>query len=545
MAKLFSVICFGFAALLLASCGVSSGDALASYVDRQGKRHVITRGEVYRNMGQGREQMLEDSSRQRAHIENMLFRDILRSEALYMGLNKEERYISEKESFATNQLLLSEFFDQNFNRENLKFKLPAYEVRLILLRRERHNRVMEPDPNRFQRMEHARATITNDPARLRAELARLENATIARNVPKTVDEMGDHEVSLMSAAQGILERLKEPGADFAAIARERSAHESRANGGLIGFILPRQEDIPFPVNKAIASLKVGDHTEAINTEAGYYIAKLERVVTVTHRNIEKYIPEAAEGQPRHAFFRQTAWFGSVWAFIDNTLERELGRAITINYEGLESDDTNTILLSIKSPQFNTDMTLGRLLHTLDFTSPPRRARMGLIHSNLPVGEYSPAELRIFFDQMLSTPVLNYAAHKRGVMKTRPFRQALADASQNILIRMAQDRFNESLRQIEAADVEEYYENNLDKFVTRVRAGVNADGSPRYTERQRPLDDDLREQIWGDLYNQWSTESYENWRNDLFTRYQVRIYENRFEVVKKTEPGHVHGADCRH
>ena len=522
MIRSFVTVGFGLTVFLFVSCGFSSGDALASYVDRNGKKHEITRGEVYRTMGQGKESMLSDSGRQRTHIDNVLLQHLQAQEALFAGLDKEERYSSETNSYATNQLMLGQFFDQYFNREKLKYKLPAYKVRIILLQRERNKRVTEPDPNR-------------------------ENAMRTRNVPRTVDEMADHEVELLVAAKEILGLLKAPEADFAAIAQARSSHASKTNGGFLGVLLPRQNDIPYLVNKAIADLKVGEYTtEAVNTENGYYIVKLEEVFTVKQDTLQKYIPDAGPEKPRESFYKEAAWFASVWAFIDETIKKESGKDITINYDGLSSDDTNTILLSITSPGFNKTMTLGEILHSLDYTSPPRRSRMGLIHNNLPVKDYSPAELSIFFEQVLSTPVLNYAAYKSGVAKSQAFKLALSDMSQNLLARMAQDKFRETLRQVTDEDVASHYKNNLSRYVNKTQVGTNPDGSPRFTEQQMPLDEDLEEQIREELYNQWSNESYENWKTELITRYQAKVYEQNFEVVKKPEPPpHKHGPDCKH
>jgi len=551
------------AALLFLSCGFSSGDALATYVDRNGVKHKITRGEVYFNLGPSKESTLEDPSRQKTYIENMLLQRIQASEAVFAGLDKEPRYITETNNSATNQLLLRYFFDQKFNRENLHFKLPAYKVSLILLRRDRYNRITEPDPNRFDRMEKARTTIT-DPAQLQAELARLAGLTRTRNVAKTSEELLEHEEELLTMGREILEELKKPGADFAEIARERSGHESATNGGSIGYIFPRQNDIPVNLYREILRIKPGENTELVDNERGYYIAKLEEIVTVTDSNMKKYFPDEA----KESFYKDAAWYAAVWAFIEETIKKESGKAIKIDYGALESEeryrdsmtkyvkklrpgndengkpivfteeelrlleDTNTFL-TIESPRYSTKMTVRDGIYALDYTSPPSRARQYGILKNKPIDEHTPEELGWVFDMLISGPVLQYAAYKNGVPESKNYKQALYGLGQSVLARMAQEKFRETIPQVTSEDIEAEYRNNLSKYVRRNAAGTGADGKTIYTEQQLPLAE-VEEQIQDELYSKRNTEGFDKWRLSLITRYQAKILEKNFEVVKKPE-----------
>jgi hypothetical protein len=155
--------------------------------------------------------------------------------------------------------------------------------------------------------------------------------------------------------------------------------------------------------------------------------------------------------------------------------------------------------------------------------------MGLINSNLRSAEYSPAERRIFFDHIIPGPIMIYAAYKSGVMDSKAFKLALSDASYGILSQMAQESFRATLRQATDDEIEAHYQKNLGEYF-----GKNPDGSPRYTVYQKPLDEDMHSHVKQELETPWAQASYEKWKNELITRYQARIYENRFEVKKPPE-----------
>ena len=55
-------------------------------------------------------------------------------------------------------------------------------------------------------------------------------------------------------------------------------------------------------------------------------------------------------------------------------------------------------------------------------------------------------------------------------------------------------------------------------------------------------DEAREQIRNELRNKKINDSFHNWKKELFTRYQAKIHEDRFEVVKKPEPPKPKGND---
>jgi len=79
-----------------------------------------------------------------------------------------------------------------------------------------------------------------------------------------------------AAKDALIELLK--GADFAALAKERSRATSAANGGDLGFIKKGQRGADFTRFDAIAfspSLEVGQTSNIFKDKEGYYIIKLE------------------------------------------------------------------------------------------------------------------------------------------------------------------------------------------------------------------------------------------------------------------------------
>ena len=74
-------------------------------------------------------------------------------------------------------------------------------------------------------------------------------------------------------AETILSEARAPGADFAALAAKHSTDSSKTKGGDLGYF-PRSGVMPEPIATAAFTLKIGEVSDLIETNAGYHILKV-------------------------------------------------------------------------------------------------------------------------------------------------------------------------------------------------------------------------------------------------------------------------------
>jgi peptidyl-prolyl cis-trans isomerase C len=84
-------------------------------------------------------------------------------------------------------------------------------------------------------------------------------------------------------AESILAEVRQPGADFAALARQHSTCPSKARGGDLGFF-PRQGAMVEPFAAAAFALQPGETSDIVETRFGYHI------IRVTDRKEAEVIP---------------------------------------------------------------------------------------------------------------------------------------------------------------------------------------------------------------------------------------------------------------
>ena len=104
------------------------------------------------------------------------------------------------------------------------------------------------------------------PRRARAAhiLIRFRGAADADDVPRTRDEA-------LKLAQDLLAKAREPGADFARLARERSEDGTARRGGDVGLFTPGQMEPPF--EKAAFALPIGGVSDVVETRVGLHIIR--------------------------------------------------------------------------------------------------------------------------------------------------------------------------------------------------------------------------------------------------------------------------------
>jgi hypothetical protein len=326
------------------------------------------------------------------------------------------------------------------------------------------------------------------------------------------DELIDYEISFQNKAMNLAEELQKQDIDFAAIAREQSNHVSATNGGVFGYVLPRQNDLPIPFTRAMAKLQPGEVSDAINTQEGFYIIKLNKMDSVRNSTFKRYFPDPEKRDS----YMNAAWYAAVWALIDKTLLEKGGGDFTLDYEALASGDKEAVVLAIDSPQYSAQITLDDVLNSLEYSSPPRRERQfGIenVRSNLSVDLYTPEELGWVFEFISSTPVLKYIALSSDVPRSKAYQLALNDVSIVILASKMDEKFGATIPMTDDQEVLDYYNANKERYTG-------------YYDL-----DDMLGDIRGELDGKRRSEGFQEWRDYLIMRYQARIYPERFEIVQ--------------
>lgn len=509
--------------------GNSAGDVLATYVTKDGKVHELTRGEIYEAFGANKDRILEDKQYQKNFIENMLYQKLQAVDAVALGMHTNAQFIKQTNDQVQNSMLIQELLATKFPREKFEFSLEGRRVRMILLKRDLFRTVEEPDPNRFARMEQVKKTITNE-TKLSQELARLEKAVVKKPVKRTEAELAALDKDIADRLAAVVADLKKSGGkDFAELAKKYSEHESATNGGAIGIMLPRQRNYSPLLVRAVYGLKAGEQTQAIRTAEGFAIARLDEIVTVENDNLSKYFKD--EAQVNRA--KDDAWYAAVWTLIDEISTDDLNKQVFISRDKLASTDTNSVIFEIRSDRFKSKMTLGELVAKAAGMPPFAYARYGILREENSKAALTPEELGLIYDWEISIPILKYGAYRSGIVESKKFRAKLAQVADSLLARQISEQKRNSVN-VTDKDIEEQYEKNTKSYVKRTQTGTDAAGTPVFQTQQLSLAD-AREQIRNELQGKRVNELFTNWKKELFTKFQAKINEKKFEVKKKPEP----------
>ena len=93
-------------------------------------------------------------------------------------------------------------------------------------------------------------------------------------------------------AERVAQEARQPGTDFAALAKKRSEGSSSSDGGDLGFfkrgtMVPEFEKVAF-------SLKTGEVSEPVRTQFGWHVLKLEEIRKLGVKPLEEARPEIEE-----------------------------------------------------------------------------------------------------------------------------------------------------------------------------------------------------------------------------------------------------------
>ncbi|MBW1893887.1 MAG: peptidylprolyl isomerase [Deltaproteobacteria bacterium] len=303
--------------------------------------------------------ILDNSRRRKGHLRRMALE-------LFTGREAEAAKFDESEDFkilvrhAKENYLLKYFRKQL--RENAKFKEDSIRARMIY----------------FEVLDY-----------------KIEDGVKQIKLPE--EEVEKKYTEKINFAKNLIKKLDE-GADFAELAKEFSEDHSNRIGGDIGYIYYQMREQAFA--DAAFLLKKGEYTkEPVRTERGVYVIKVEDIVEVDEKNIEKVIHDqnnAKSLKTRLSFF----------TVIKYEYDLEKAEDADAFYKKLTDSSPETMLFKV----FQKDFTIADFDRELSEPGDP--------------GSLDKAECDIFRSQLhLKDAVLLREAFKRGINNEPEFNKA--------------------------------------------------------------------------------------------------------------------------
>ena len=124
------------------------------------------------------------------------------------------------------------------------------------------------------------------------------------NVPRNASQSDVEQARRKAAALAV--EAREPGVDFAALAKKRSEGSSSSDGGDLGFfkrgtMVPEFERVAF-------GLKTGEVSEPVRTQFGWHVLKLEEIRKLGMKPLAEVRPEIEERLRRQQAERLTSQY---------------------------------------------------------------------------------------------------------------------------------------------------------------------------------------------------------------------------------------------
>jgi parvulin-like peptidyl-prolyl isomerase len=217
-----SLALLALAAVLAGGCGKKDAQTVAEF---DGKK--ISAGELliqYSKISPPNRPLFSSLEQKKAFLDVVILKEILKSEAIARGLDKNPDVLAGVQTFEDTQLLKD-------------------------LYAEKGQKAVVVDPTELE----AYYKTTNEQVRLRNIWFDKDKAT----------------------ADATLKAIRE-GADFAEMARKHSKNEYAANGGDMG-LNPRSSMLYALFGDALDAMKPGDISDLIETPAGYYLVQVAEV----------------------------------------------------------------------------------------------------------------------------------------------------------------------------------------------------------------------------------------------------------------------------
>ena len=484
----------------------------------------ITKSEFINRLGKRRMWVLRNKSEVKRALLVQVFEDIKYLEAISLGLDKKPVFIKEIKKHIRKKLLLPYFLKKAFPTNGQKFSFKLYRIRQIVLtnkKRYLYKNIEILDPTRFEKMRSARKSI-KDRDKLTKRLQYLAYSKIRKWVEKSKAELKKDEQSIKiidnkntSLLRKILEETsKLHGSNFSALAKKFSHDKSGKNGGDLGYLLGYEREFHKKIRKAIRALRAGDITPIIKTSTGHHIFMCDKAILVTHKNIDKYFKEDKLRIP----ILRKIWLTRVWMFIEKTIAND--PYIKLYKKNLNSANPQSILFTIKSPQFKYSLTMSELIKILKNRSiySRRNYKNDYKGKNRPI---SLDEKKKFLSWYISIPILKYGAYKNKITETMVFKKAVKKASIPILSRTIIEQKKSSIL-ITDKEIQKEYMNNKQRYTKKILDKKNTDkDSVKYILKLQPLSE-VKKEIKHKLLKEKKLKVIKNWERELSKRYELKI-----------------------
>ncbi len=439
-----------------------AGDVLATYKDGQ-----ITRGDFYAWMDarkMAREAILKKKSQQKSNLERFAVEKLAVREAEKAGFDKKEDFIFLKKFAEKN------FYSQYMGRlmsEEDDFEEKAAKARIIKL------------------------TVKN----YRTSNNRREKLT-DREMDAAIEEK-------MEKARSLVGEL-EKGVSFEELAKTHSDDYSKRKGGDIGYVIEGMRGEDF--SRAVFSVKPGEFSrEPVRSGNAVYIIKVEEVVTLTPKNIEKVIEDKAQAMG----MKRRLVFNSTQRMQDKLLK---AKDVENNIDTANLSDGKALLFRVGTGEFMVE-DLNRLIAFIE----KKRKTMG--RTAAPMDEKMKRDLA---RRILREDVLMREARKKGLDKDEEFGR---DLDFFIRYNLAGTYETEAVLAgitVAPAEVMEYYQKNRDRMYTR-----NKKQGAQTVKTVVPFAD-VKQSIERRLLDMKKSEKRKAWVAELLSKNNFKIDETELE-----------------
>ncbi|MCK4907222.1 MAG: peptidylprolyl isomerase [Spirochaetes bacterium] len=513
------ILIFLFSGQLIAKTDNNANSIIAVY-----KGGSITKSEFINRLGKRRMWVLRNKSEVKIALLLQAFEDIKYLEAVSLGIDKKPKFIKKINEHIRKKLLLPYFLKKTFPTNSQKFSFKLYRIRQIVLtnkKRYLYKNIELPDPNRFEKMKTARKLI-KDRDKLTKRLQYLAYLKIRKWVKKSKAELINDEKLIKiidnkntSLLRKILEETsKLHGSNFGSLAKKFSQDKSGKNGGHLGYMLGYEREFNKKIQKAIRSLRAGDITPIIKTSTGHHLFMCDKAILVTDKNINKYFKKDKRRIP----LLRKIWLTRVWMFIEKTIKND--PYIKLYTKNLNSANPQSILFSIKSPQFKYSLTLSELIKMIKNRSiySRRGYRNDYKGKNRPLSLHEKSK---FLNWYISIPILKYSAYKHKITETMVFKEAVKKASIPILSKTITEQKKSSIL-ITDKEIQKEYMDNKQRYTKKILDKKNTDkDSVKYILKLQPLSE-VKKEIKHKLLKEKKLKVIKNWERELSKRYELKI-----------------------